>query len=107
MFKIINTIKKISGINEIKVNVKEPKSSAKDYYGFNQRELFKIVKDESIINMLNKMAWIINIELKSKKGNILIHNICKIILKKKKDNVKNFNVVRAINIKPAFIMIFD
>ena len=34
--------------------------------------------------MLNKLSWIINIALKSPKGNILIHNICKRILKKRK-----------------------
>ena len=107
MKNTINLIRSTSDIENIQIKIKEPKSKALDYYGFNQTEIFQIINDNKYIEILNKLFWIIQISELSDTGKYLIHNKSKIILKKKKCNIETFGDVRAIHIMPAFVMIFD
>ena len=59
--KYKNIIKRI----HINMKIKEEKIKAKDFYCFNQRELFEIIKGKNFANMQNKLSQLINISLKS------------------------------------------
>ena len=80
----LQLIKNIPDIENIQIKINEPKSNAKDFYGFNQSEIFNILKSENYIEIINKILWIINTSEKSESSKYLIHNKSKIFLKKRK-----------------------
>ena len=84
-----------------------PKSRAKDQYGFCQRKIIKLIRGENMKDTIIKLQWLLNETKNSESIQLLIHNISKIILKKKKSEIKSFGDLRPIAIMPAMIMAFD
>ena len=60
-----------------------PRSRAKDQYGFGQRKIIKLIRGESMKETINKLQWLLSETQNSENIQLLIHNISKIILKKK------------------------
>ena len=84
-----------------------PKSRAKDQYGFCQRKIIKLIRGENMKDTIIKLQWLLSETKNSESIQLLIHNISKIILKKKKSEIKSFGDLRPIAIMPAMIMAFD
>ena len=84
-----------------------PRSRAKDTKGFTQRELMKIVRGANLKDNAKRFKYILDNLKNNKTSKILIHNLSKLLLKKKKDNVESINDLRGIAIMPAVIMVLD
>ena len=85
----------------------KPKSRAKDKYGFSQQEIINIVKSENLYLTAVKMKYILEQIKNLPTNNIIIHNISKQLLRKKKDIIESANDLRGIAIMPAIIMAVD
>ena len=84
-----------------------PRSRAKDIKGFTQRELMKIVRGSNLNETAKRFKYILDKLKHNKTNKIIIHNISKLLLKKKKDIVESMNDLRGIAIMPAIIMVLD
>ena len=85
----------------------KPKSKAKDIYGISQRKILELIKGENLAETINKFRWFIKTVSPDKDSNLVLHNISKIILKRKKNEINGYEDLRAISIMPANIMVFD
>ena len=84
-----------------------PRSRAKDKKGFTQRELMKIVRGSNLNETAKRFKYILDKLKHNKTNKIIIHNISKLLLKKKKDIIESMNDLRGIAIMPAIIMVLD
>ena len=84
-----------------------PKNRAKDQYGFSQRKIIKLIKGENMSETINKLQYLLTNIQNSESIHLFIHNTSKIILKKKKTEIKGYEDLRPIAIMPAMIMAFD
>ena len=82
----------------------KPKSSARDKYGFSQKEFIDIVKGEDLQQTATRMKYILEQINNLPTKNIIVHNISKQLLKKKKNIIESANDLRGIAIMPAIIM---
>ena len=85
----------------------KPKSRARDKYGFSQQEFINIVKSDDLQQTAIKMKYILEQINSLQSKNIIVHNISKQLLKKKKDTIESANDLRGIAIMPAIIMAVD
>ena len=84
-----------------------PKSTAKDKYGFNQKDIMEIIKSQTLKQTILKFQWIIKAATDNNTGALLLHTTSKLLLKKKKDNINSFGDLRGISIMPAILMVLD
>jgi len=84
-----------------------PKSRAKDQYGFSQKKIIKLIRGQNMDETINKLQWILENTNNCENIDMLFHNISKIILKKKKAEIKEYTDLRPIAIMPSMIMAFD
>ena len=82
----------------------KPKSSARDKYGFSQQEFINIVKGEDLQQTATRMKYILEQINNLPTKNIIVHNISKQLVKKKKNIIESANDLRGIAIMPAIIM---
>ena len=102
MYKLINEIINII-INDEKTKQMEPpkisKSTAKDYHGFNQRELMKIIKGNNLNESALKLLKILSNLYNSENKELLLHRTTKIFFfKKERNNRIIFRLKKIINI---------
>ena len=85
-----------------------PKSSARDFNGFSQKDIEKIIRAESLRDEIIKLqilfGKICEIQQSSE---LFIHQVSKSILFKKKNNIKGGTDIRVINILPAWLSITE
>ena len=93
-------------INNIKTP-EIPKSTAKDKYGFNQRDIMNLMRSKTMQETISKYRWIIQSVTNNKTGALLLHRTSKLLLKKKKENITSYNDLRGISIMPAILMVLD
>jgi len=104
--RLIDAMIKSNDIN----NIQTPeisKSTAKDKYGFNQRDIMNLIKSKTMQETIIKYRWIIQSVTNNKTGAFLLHRTSKLLLKKKKENVTSYSDLRGISIMPAILMVLD
>ena len=104
--RIIDAMLNDNDINNIKTP-EIPKSTAKDKYGFNQRDIMNLIRSETMQETISKYRWIIQSATNNKTGALLLHRTSKLLLKKKKENITSYNDLRGISIMPAILMVLD
>ena len=104
--RIIDAMLNFNDINNIKTP-EIPKSTAKDKYGFNQRDIMNLMRSKTMQETIRKYRWIIQSVTNNKTGALLLHRTSKLLLKKKKENITSYNDLRGISIMPAILMVLD
>ena len=84
-----------------------PKSKAKGIDGFGQRNIIKFIHDTNMKIAVNKFKYLINMVKNNQNAKFFLHNTSKIILKKKKTEIKSYSDLRALAIMPPMVMVFD
>ena len=86
--------------------IKPRRSTAKDYNGFSQKEIEKIIRTDNLKNEIIKFQYLLaKICESDKSSELFIHQISKSILFKKKDNIRGGADIRVIIILPAWLSI--
>ena len=101
--EIIEAKKQLQSIGPLSI----PKSKAKDMNGFSQRNIIKFIHDTNLKITVDKFKYLINMMKNNQNAKFFLHNTSKIILKKKKAEIKSYSDLRALAIMPAMVMVFD
>ncbi len=83
----------------------QPKSPARDFYGFSQRELYKFIEAYTLSEMWKKLTALITDVTSINENGLFFHTYTKLILFKKVDLAAMWDQLRAIGILPAWIML--
>ena len=75
--------------------------------GFSQRSIIKFINDTNMKITVDKFKYLINMMKNNQNAKFFLHNTSKIILKKKKSEIKLYSDLRALAIMPAMVMVFD
>ena len=104
--RIIDAMLNDNDINNIKTP-EIPKSTAKDKFWFNQRDIMNLIRSKTMQETISKYRWIIQSATNNKTGALLLHRTSKLLLNKKKENITSYIDLRGISIMPAILMVLD
>ena len=84
-----------------------PESFAKDYYGFAQRDLVKLLHKDNAYDELVEFSNLLFKVYNQENGSLFYHNVTRVVLFKKVDEPIDWTQYRPISIIPAWIIYLE
>ena len=104
--EILENLRALS--NEKADRIWSPSSTARDYFGFSQKHLEKIIRGKNLIEEIEKFnSFLGNICSNDKNSELFIHVVSRSILFKKRENIRGGIDIRVINILPSWLIILE